>query len=144
MKVIAFAAQKGGSGKTTLAAHIAVQAELNGDSPAALIDADPQGSLAAWYEERQETTPIFAKAIMARLPEQLAELRRAGVKYAIIDTPPAITSTIGHAIKLADLVIIPTRPSPHDLRADRFATLGCGGKGTIQDKALALVSGPAL
>lgn len=117
MKVIVFAAQKGGSGKTTLAAHLAVQAELVGDAPAALIDADPQGSLADWYNERQETTPIFVKAIMARLPEQLAEMRRAKVKYAIIDTPPAITSTIGHAIKMADLVVIPTRPSPHDLRA---------------------------
>ena len=117
MKIIAFAAQKGGSGKTTLAAHVAVQAELGGDGPVALIDTDPQGSLSMWAEAREAASPRFARAIMAQLDDQLAELRRAGVAYAIIDTPPAITSTIGHVVKFADLVVIPSRPSPHDLRA---------------------------
>ena len=117
MKVIAIAAQKGGSGKTTLAAHLSVQAHLAGESPVALIDTDPQGSLTAWHQEREDAGPIFAQALMARLEEQLAELRHGGVSYAFIDTPPAITSTIGHVIKFADLVLIPTRPSPHDLRA---------------------------
>ncbi len=117
MKIIAIAAQKGGSGKTTLAAHMSVQAHLAGDSPVAMIDTDPQGSLTAWHQEREDPAPVFAQALMARLEEQLAELRTGGVKYAFIDTPPAITSTIGHVIKFADLVVIPTRPSPHDLRA---------------------------
>jgi chromosome partitioning protein len=40
-----------------------------------------------------------------------------GIRLLIIDTPPAITSTIGHVIRISDLVVIPTRPSPHDLRA---------------------------
>jgi len=117
MKVIVFAAQKGGSGKTTLAAHVAVQAELAGDGPIALIDTDPQGSLTSWHDAREAPAPRCARALMARLDEQLAELAGGGVAYAIIDTPPAITSTIGHAVKFADLVVIPTRPSPHDLRA---------------------------
>lgn len=117
MRIIAMAAQKGGSGKTTLAAHLSVQAHVTGDGPVALIDSDPQGSLTAWYQEREDQAPIFAQALMARLDEQLAELRGGGIRYAFVDTPPAITSTIGHVIKLADLVVIPTRPSPHDLRA---------------------------
>ena len=61
MKVVAFASQKGGSGKTTLAGHVAVQAELSGDGPVALIDTDPQGSMSDWWNERSEETPVFAK-----------------------------------------------------------------------------------
>ena len=117
MDVVAFASQKGGSGKTTLAAHIAVQAEIAGDGPVALIDADPQGSLSDWWNEREADTPFFAQTSIARLADHLHEMRGLGIKLLIIDTPPAITSTIGHVINVADLVIIPTRPSPHDLRA---------------------------
>jgi chromosome partitioning protein len=117
MQVMAFAAQKGGSGKTTLAANIAVEAERRGDGPVALIDTDRQGSLADWCKQRSSETPVFVQASMARLAEHIEKLREQGIKLLIIDTPPAITSTIGHAINVADLVVIPTRPSPHDLRA---------------------------
>jgi len=47
----------------------------------------------------------------------LKQLEKAGVKLAIIDTPPAVTETIRKVLAVADLVLIPTRPSPHDLRA---------------------------
>ena len=117
MQVLAFAAQKGGSGKTTLAANVAVEAERRGDGPVALIDTDRQGSLADWCRHRESGKPILVEASMARLAEHVAQLRERGIKLLIIDTPPAITSTIGHAINVADLVVIPTRPSPHDLRA---------------------------
>lgn len=117
MKVVAFASQKGGSGKTTLAAHVAVQAELAGAGPVALMDTDPQGSLTDWWNEREAPTPLFAQASVARLAEHVEEMRGQGIKLLIIDTPPAITSTIGHVMSVADLVVIPTRPSPHDLRA---------------------------
>ncbi|MEM7172021.1 MAG: ParA family protein [Pseudomonadota bacterium] len=117
MQVVVFASQKGGSGKTTLAAHIAVQAELTGNGPVALIDADPQGSLADWWNERESETPVFAQTSIARLSEHIEEMKELGIKLLVIDTPPAITSTIGHVVHAADLVVIPTRPSPHDLRA---------------------------
>ncbi len=117
MKVIAFASQKGGSGKTTLAGHIAVQAELAGNGPVALIDTDPQGSLSDWWNERAEETPVFAKTTPERLTDDLNAMREMGVELVVIDTPPAITSTIENVINEADLVVIPTRPSPHDLRA---------------------------
>jgi chromosome partitioning protein len=54
---------------------------------------------------------------IANLPGHLKQLEKAGVKLAIIDTPPAVTDTIRKVLAVADLVLIPTRPSPHDLRA---------------------------
>ena len=44
-------------------------------------------------------------------------MRGIGIKLVVIDTPPAITATIVEVIRMADLVVMPTRPSPHDLRA---------------------------
>ncbi len=117
MRVLAFASQKGGSGKTTLAGHIAVQAERAGAGPVAMIDTDPQGSLAAWWNARESETPVFAQTFISRLAEDLEKMTRLGIKLLIFDTPPAITSTIEHVIRVSDLVVIPTRPSPHDLRA---------------------------
>lgn len=117
MQVLAVASQKGGSGKTTLSGHIAVQAELTGHGPVALIDADPQGSLTDWWNEREADQPLFVQTTVAKLDRDLQELKELGIKLLVIDTPPAITSTIGHVIDVADLVLIPTRPSPHDLRA---------------------------
>lgn len=117
MRVLALASQKGGSGKTTLSGHLAVQAELNGDGPVVLIDIDPQGSLADWWNEREAELPAFAQTTVARLASDLNVLRQQGFKMAIIDTPPAITMAIQSVIAVAELIVVPTRPSPHDLRA---------------------------
>lgn len=117
MKVIAVASQKGGSGKTTLAGHLAVQAELSGAGPVALVDTDPQGSLSEWWNERVAETPLFARTTIDNLPDNIAKMSQLGIKLLIVDTPPAITDTIATVIGLSDLLIIPTRPSPHDLRA---------------------------
>ena len=117
MRVLAFTSQKGGSGKTTLSGHIAVQAELAGEGPVVLVDTDPQGSLTEWWNEREAPTPAFAQTNVSRLITDLDELRSQGFKLAIIDTPPAITLAIQSVIAVSDLIVIPTRPSPHDLRA---------------------------
>lgn len=111
------ASQKGGSGKTTLSGHLAVQAQLAGGGPVVLIDIDPQGSLADWWNERSADYPAFAQTTVARLAADLEVLRQQGFKLAVIDTPPAITTAIQSVIQVAELVVIPTRPSPHDLRA---------------------------
>ena len=117
MRVIAVASQKGGSGKTTLSGHLAVQAERAGAGPVVLVDIDPQASLADWWNEREAKEPAFASTTVARLATDLEALRQQGFKLAVIDTPPAITVTVQSVISVADLVIVPTRPSPHDLRA---------------------------
>src|SRR5215468_1026631 len=117
MRVLALSSQKGGSGKTTLSGHLAVQAQLSGAGPVCLIDIDPQGSLADWWNEREAEMPAFAQTTVARLASDLEVLRQQGFKLAVIDTPPAITMAIQSVIAVAELIVIPTRPSPHDLRA---------------------------
>jgi chromosome partitioning protein len=117
MHVIVLASQKGGSGKTTLTGHLAIAAELAGERPAVLIDTDPQGSLAAWWNVRKAESPAFATASVAELEGKLRDLKAAGYSVAFVDTPPAIAEAIRAVIAQADFVLIPTRPSPHDLRA---------------------------
>ena len=117
MHTVVLASQKGGSGKTTLSGHLAVEAERAGSGPVALIDTDPQGSLAAWWNARESKTPVFVKVESLELGEALKELRSAGIQLAIVDTPPAITGAISKVVSCADLVVVPTRPGPHDLRA---------------------------
>ena len=117
MRTLVIASQKGGVGKTTIAGHLASMAESQGDGPVALIDTDPQGSLSSWWNERKIETPVFASVDIDSLPAHLLQLEKSGVMLAIIDTPPAVTETIRKVLVVADLVLIPTRPSPHDLRA---------------------------
>ena len=89
MRVLALASQKGGSGKTTLSGHLAVQAQRAGAGPVVLIDIDPQGSLADWWNEREAEYPAFAQTTVSRLASDLLVLRQQGFKLAVIDTPPA-------------------------------------------------------
>lgn len=112
MRIVAFVSQKGGVGKTTLAGHLAVEAEKQGAGPVALLDTDPQGSLASWWNVRTAETPIFVRGELSNLKTQLDQLAGAGVGLVIIDTPPAITENIASVVRQADLVVIPTRPSP--------------------------------
>src|SRR5216683_1055320 len=116
-RVIVVACQKGGAGKTTIAAHLAVQAGRVGQGPAILVDTDPQGSLGEWRSARKDDAPALATANLADLAANPAELWSGKAAFAIIDTPPALTASIEQVIAIADLVLIPARPSPHDLRA---------------------------
>jgi chromosome partitioning protein len=61
--------------------------------------------------------PAFAQTTVARLASDLEVLRQQGFRLAVVDTPPAITMAIQSVIAVAELIVIPTRPSPHDLRA---------------------------
>jgi chromosome partitioning protein len=117
MHILVLASQKGGSGKTTLSGHLAVEAQNSGVGAVALIDTDPQGSLSHWWNARAAREPVFAKVGLLELGDALEHLGRSGIKLTVIDTPPAITESISTVIGHADLVILPTRPSPHDLRA---------------------------
>jgi len=117
MRVLAIASRKGGSGKTTLSGHIAVEAERQGIGPVAIMDIDPQGSLAEWWNARARPTPLYAQTSLATLAADIERLANASVELVVIDTPPAITETIESVVRVADLVLVPTRPSPHDLRS---------------------------
>jgi chromosome partitioning protein len=115
--VIAVACQKGGSGKTTIAAHLAVQAGTAGQGPVSLVDTDPQGSLGEWWEARNDDSLALVTVRLDDLVANPARLRSREAAVTIIDTPPALTGSIERVIAVADLVLIPARPSPHDLRA---------------------------
>lgn len=116
MRTIVVASQKGGVGKTTVCGHLGVEAERRG-AKAALIDTDPQGGLADWWNARESSTPAFFHPSQAGLRETLNSLEGQGVEVVLIDTPPAITASITATVAEADVVLIPTKPSPHDLRA---------------------------
>lgn len=114
MKTIALIAQKGGSGKTTLALSLAVAAEAAGRATM-IVDLDPQASSCKWGDRRQADAPIIIDAQPSRLPNALAKAAQAGVDLAIVDTPARIEQAAAEAARVADLVIIPTRPSIYDL-----------------------------
>lgn len=117
MKTIVINSQKGGSGKTTLCAHLAVEAERAGDGPAYLIDTDPQGTLSTWHEHRAAETPQRVEVALAELAAGLAVLKGHQAAYCFIDTAPARTDANAALFRLADLVLVPIRPSPSDLWA---------------------------
>jgi len=114
--VLALASRKGGAGKTTLASHLAVAAEAAGAGPVALIDTDPQGGLAGWWNARAATTPEWIDPA-GNLPAAVSGCRTAEYRTLLIDTPPSLSDTIAEVLALADLIVVPVQPSPNDLRA---------------------------
>ena len=116
MKVIAVLARKGGTGKTTIAVHLGVLAEAQG-MKVLFFDLDPQKSLTAWWETREASTPPLVQSDTRRLAGHLKAAREEGYDLAVIDSPPAIGFETAHVAGLADLALVPLRPSILDLRA---------------------------
>jgi chromosome partitioning protein len=112
MDTIVVASQKGGSGKTTTARNLAVAYGPG----AALIDTDPQGSLTSWWKRREADTPVLAQ-LNGDMQTTLAGLKAVGMTLVIIDTPPSAHAFVADVIALADLVLVPVRPTPDDLDA---------------------------
>lgn len=117
MKTIVVNSQKGGSGKTTLCAHLAVEAERAGDGPVYLIDTDPQGTLSTWHEKREAELPRRVEVSLPELASGLELLRQRQAALCFIDTAPTRTDENAALLRLADLVLVPIRPSPSDLWA---------------------------
>ena len=115
MWVISMSSIKGGGGKTSLAAHLAVEAVNQKNGPVAIIDTDPQASLAGWWNLRQAETPAFVKTTLSDLSAQLEALEKAGYRLVVIDTPGADVSFTKSVLRYCDLAIVPSRPSPLDL-----------------------------
>lgn len=117
MKTLAIIAQKGGSGKTTLAVHMAVCATRQ-KLHTALIDLDPQGSAFDWNESREGKRKLDAiKATSGQLAALLKQAKAAGADLVIIDSAPHSDSAAAIAAQLADYVLIPCRPARFDLKA---------------------------
>lgn len=117
MQVIVINSQKGGSGKTMLAKHLAVEAERAGNGPVFLIDTDPQGSLTAWHSKRESEAPQRVELLFEGLERGLELLRHHGARYCIIDTASGRVEVAKELFKLADFVIFPVQASEDDLTA---------------------------
>jgi chromosome partitioning protein len=116
MRTVAFVSQQGGSGKSTIASSLAVAAqELN--EIVCVIDMDPQGSLMNWARIRAGGDIDVLASGAARLPSVLASLERRGVTLVLLDTPGAEGAASSAAMEVADLSIVPSRPSLFDLWA---------------------------
>ena len=117
--VITIAQQKGGAGKSTLAAHLAVA--LSKSAKVAVIDTDPQQTLTKWNIIRENSTKsklanfdiVYANGW--KVSNEIARLQHADI--IIIDSPPHMESETKSAIRAANLVIVPCQPSPNDLWA---------------------------
>lgn len=114
--IVALLNQKGGTGKTTLALHLAGEWARRGHR-VTLIDADPQGSALDWSEQRaRERLPRrFGVVGLARdtLHHEAPELAR-NADHIVIDGPPRVAGLMRSALLAADLVLIPVQPSPLD------------------------------
>lgn len=86
-----------------------------GTKPVLLLDTDPQRSLAWWWRNREAETPALIECEARELPKIVAAARAEGVSAAIIDTPPHAENSIADAMRVSDLIVIPTRPGPFDL-----------------------------
>ena len=116
MKTLALLARKGGTGKTTLAVHMAVAAVQAGHR-VLLVDTDPQSSAADWWRVRAGETPELVECEAARVPDVLRAARKDGISLTVIDTRPSVEADTAALARLADLVLTPTRPAILDLRA---------------------------
>jgi chromosome partitioning protein len=117
MNVISLLTRKGGSGKSTLSTHWAVEAEKTKGCRAVIIDFDPQGSCSSWYSKREAATPLLIQSNPQTVKAHLAACQSDGVSVVLIDTMPDINAIAVHAARVSDLVIIPVRPSVLDLEA---------------------------
>lgn len=109
-------AQKGGTGKTTLSIHLAVQASLSGIN-VLLIDIDPQASATSWWRRRKTEKPELVQTEGDKLGGVLNSARQRGYELAVIDSAPHSSADAETCAHLSDLILIPSRPAILDLDA---------------------------
>lgn len=131
-RILTVAQQKGGAGKTTLAAHLAVAIAETGKT-VAVIDIDPQASLSSWWEMREELglpEPTNGKGKGGLSVHRITGWRTANEveklardhDVVVVDSPPHAETEAKIAVRIADLVLVPLQPSPMDFWATQ-ATL---------------------
>lgn len=115
--VVAVMSRKGGAGKSTLAAHLAVDAAAAGREGVLMVDADPQCSLTDWWRSREAEDLRLVEHGAAGIEEVVAAAREASVGEVVIDTPPAVGREVVEIVKAADVCVVPVQPGILDLRA---------------------------
>jgi chromosome partitioning protein len=115
LKIIAVIGQKGGSGKTTIALGLSVEA-IKTKKSVAVIDLDPQATATNWGDRREvKDSPAVVSCQVGRLQHVLDAAKESGAKLAIIDTAGKSTDAAIAAAKVAHLVLLPIQPQLFDL-----------------------------
>lgn len=116
MHVLVIASQKGGVGKSTLAVHLAAEEAARGGK-SLLLDLDPQGSTMEWAGRRGDLPPDVSGANPASIAKEIERAEADGYDLVVVDTAPHADHAVLQAARVADLVIIPCRPSTFDIAA---------------------------
>lgn len=109
------ASQKGGSGKTSCTLNLGALAVADGKT--LLVDCDPQGSLAYWRDRRDAAKPDVISTSLAALEQEIATARTQDYQYVFVDTPPHNYTELATAMRFADMIVVPVRPTALDLHA---------------------------
>lgn len=113
MKVLAFFNSKGGSGKSTMAMHVAVAAAEK--LRVVILDADPNGTTTVWSGARESEVPAVEPTSSVILRTHLSRLEKQGVQLVVLDCPPTITAESAFLVSCADLVVVPVQPTMPDV-----------------------------
>lgn len=113
MKVLAVFNSKGGSGKSTIAMHVAVAAAetLN----VVILDADINATTTAWRQARNVEKPAVEATSATNLRADIARMRKAGVDLVVLDCPPSITASSSLIVAQSDFVLVPVQPTMPDI-----------------------------
>lgn len=107
---------KGGVGKSTTTIHLATAAQMAGIQTA-IIDVDPdQQAAAKWSDSRVAVRPPVFSAVYSRLLQAIAEAERGGAEFIFIDTAAFEQKILTAAVRVADLILIPCRPTAQDVQ----------------------------
>ncbi len=122
MPVLAFTAQKGGVGKTTLSTHTAAKLAL--EAPTCFLDADPQGSGARWMRDAVPSIPVEILADAHECFEKVPIFARE-YRFVVVDSPPALADVVRACLMVCDVAILPSGPSALDVEsvADTYRLL---------------------
>ena len=115
-KILTIANRKGGAGKSTCAAHLSMEAARRG-LKTILIDLDPQKTLETWWKKREDENPYLTDIEPQKIKEVVLYLNNHDFDLCIIDTPGDTSINASAGLKVADLVLIPSKPTAPDLQA---------------------------